>query len=55
MRATSYNGNYGKFLRAKRERMKQWEAAYKRQQAKIKTDKDFINKNWPSKAAQAKL
>ena len=52
---TSYNGNYSKFLRAKRERMKQWEAAYKRQQAKIKTDKDFINKNRAgSKAAQAK-
>ena len=52
---TSYNGNYSKFLRAKRERMQQWEAAYKRQQEKVKKDKDFINKNRAgSNAAQAK-
>ncbi|KAH8073572.1 ATPase [Aureococcus anophagefferens] len=42
---TSYDGNYSKFLKAKRERLKQWEAAYKRQQSKIQEDRNFINKN----------
>ena len=52
---TSYDGNYSKFLKAKRERLKQWEAAYKRQQTKIQADRDFVNKNRAgSKASQAK-
>ncbi|EGB06701.1 hypothetical protein AURANDRAFT_28694 [Aureococcus anophagefferens] len=51
---TSYDGNYSKFLKAKRERLKQWEAAYKRQQSKIQEDRNFINKNRAgSKASQA--
>ena len=52
---TSYDGDYSTFLAAKRRRRKAWEAAYKKQQAKIASDRAFVDKNRAgSKAAQAK-
>ena len=42
--ATSYPGNYSKFLKLKRARREAWEAAYRNQQKKIKEERNWINK-----------
>ena len=51
----SYDGNYSRFLKLKKQRLESWKAAYDAQQKKIKADKDFINRfRAGSNAAQAK-
>lgn len=42
--ATTYSGNYSRFLKLKSARMESWQAAYRNQQKKIKDEKSWINK-----------
>jgi len=41
---TSYDGNYSRFLKLKKQRMDSWQSAYNNQQKKIKEDQSWINK-----------
>jgi len=42
--ATSYEGNYSRFLKLKKEKMDSWEAKYNQQEKKIKEDKQWMQK-----------
>jgi len=51
---SSYDGNYSRFMKMKRERQEAWQASYDAQMKRVKGDKDFINRfKVGAQAAQA--